>query len=425
MDASEIAKAFAEIDSRRAKEAENELGKDVSQLVENEYFLLTHKVKIELKREFDSLHKGHGGQVCTAVSEYVANLRAKMMYDADTKADLPSVIDFDKCYKKLLEASSRKALLSGIQQILERVNAMVSELGKQDFTSAYKYYSRAFVESLKELQKIHVIAAGENDATLDSVKLRIDRSVIDGNDASEKALVELDEAIDSEFADFSNPDALLKEAAEDIDSRVNQFMFLAEKSHLKVEDIERRMATQVEGKALDCSWVRPFEHDVTILRSSDIEIERIAELADLVSESFDIYSQVVEDNGVFGAFSNGEHPLLFVNGKLARAKNLVMPESIKLDGGDNLDLANSEMRKRLQRRYMGILDGDFTYFVDTFWFGFTKLAQFVSEASGVDTGVVKKYLDDIEDRLLDEAHELGYKMDDGQVEAYIDEVENL
>lgn len=105
-----------------------------------------------------------------------------------------------------------------------------------------------------------------------------------------------------------------------------------------------------------------------------------------------------------------------------------MPEAFIPEDGENddsLEMAIELMTERGKRRYFGPLDDDFTYFIDLFWYGYAKLAEFMSEATYVDRRELQQYFSDIRDILQPRAYQLGYQMDQDQFEDFNNQIKKL
>ena len=424
IDAEEIIKAFEAIDGRRREEAQEDARKGLDEAIENTYALEAQKVKDSLKCDFKMQCDSMGTRLGKSVLAYVNEQRTAYLDRVEKKLDAPTNVEYDMCYRRLRDAQSREALIKGIAQVLERTRKVIEDWQPRDYSALYRSQSIDCVKGLQRLGTITVCEPeqDEDDPAQDAKSMK-ERE----NDEVQASYEEqIDSVFDEVFGDLSDPDPNFKKHIEEVTPRVEALMKAGVEAEERLTELKHKAAESVVGSTIDCAGIDIFEGTVT--SSATIPKEQLSKLLDLIEDSFALYEQVVKDNGIFGAFPAGKKSMLFSHGTKRRASNIVMPEAFIPEDGENddsLEMTIELMTEMGKRRYFGPLDDDFTYFIDLFWYGYAKLAEFMSEATYVDRRELQQYFSDIRDILQPRAYQLGYQMDQQQFEAFNNQIKKL
>ena len=424
IDAEEIIKAFEAIDGRRREEAQEDARKGLDEAIENTYALEAQKVKDSLKCDFKMQCDSMGTRLGKSVLTYVNEQRDAYLNRVEKKLDAPMGVEYDTCYRRLRDAQSREALIKGIAQVLERTRKVIEDWQPRDYSALYRSQSIDCVKGLQRLGAITVCEPeqDEDDPAQDAKSMK-ERE----NDEVQASYEEqIDSVFDEVFDDLSEPDPNFKKHIEEVTPRVEALMKAGVEAEERLTELKHKAAESVVGSTIDCAGIDIFEGTVT--SSATIPKEQLSKLLDLIEDSFALYEQVVKDNGIFGAFPAGKKSMLFSHGTKRRASNIVMPEAFIPEDGENddsLEMTIELMTEMGKRRYFGPLDDDFTYFIDLFWYGYAKLAEFMSEATYVDRRELQQYFSDIRDILQPRAYQLGYQMDQQQFEAFNNQIKKL
>lgn len=424
IDAEEIIKAFEAIDGRRRKEAQEDAHKGLDEAIEDTYALEAQKIKDSLKCDFKMQCDAMGTRLGKSVLAYVNEQRDVYLDRVEKKLDAPMGVEYDTCYRRLRDAQSREALIKGIAQVLERTRKVIEDWQPRDFSALYRSESIDCVKGLLRLGTITVCEPeqDEDDPAQDAKSMK-ERE----NDEVQASYEEqIDSVFDEVFGDLSDPDPSFKKHIEEVTPRVEALMKAGVEAEERLIDLKRKAAESVAGNTIDCSGIDLFEG--TVASSTTIPKEQLFKLLDLIESAFALYEQVVKDNGIFGAFPAGKKSMLFRHGSKRRAADIIMPEAFIPEDGENddsLEMAIELMTEMGKRRYFGPLDDDFTYFIDLFWYGYAKLAEFMSEATYVDRRELQQYFSDIRDILQPRAYQLGYQMDQQQFEAFNNQIKKL
>ena len=424
IDAEEIIKAFEAIDGRRRKEAQEDARKGLDEAIEDTYALEAQKIKDGLKCDFKMQCDAMGTRLGKSVLAYVNEQRDVYLDRVEKKLDAPMGVEYDTCYRRLRDAQSREALIKGIAQVLERTRKVIEDWQPRDFSALYRSESIDCVKGLLRLGTITVCEPeqDEDDPAQDAKSMK-ERE----NDEVQASYEEqIDSVFDEVFGDLSDPDPNFKKHIEEVTPRVEALMKAGVEAEERLTELKHKAAESVVGSTIDCSGIDIFEG--TVASSATIPKEQLSKLLDLIEDSFALYEQVVKDNGIFGAFPAGKKSMLFSHGTKRRASNIVMPEAFIPEDGENddsLEMTIELMTEMGKRRYFGPLDDDFTYFIDLFWYGYAKLAEFMSEATYVDRRELQQYFSDIRDILQPRAYQLGYQMDQDQFEDFNNQIKKL
>lgn len=424
IDAEEIIKAFEAIDGRRRKETQEDARKGLDEAIEDTYALEAQKIKDSLKCDFKMQCDAMGTRLGKSVLAYVNEQRDVYLDRVEKKLDAPMGVEYDTCYRRLRDAQSREALIKGITQVLERTRKVIEDWRPRDFSALYRSESIDCVKGLLRLGTIMVCEPeqDEDDSAQDAKSMK-ERE----NDEVQASYEEqIDSVFDEVFGDLSDPDPNFKKHIEEVTPRVEALMKAGVEAEERLIDLKRKVAESVAGNTIDCSGIDLFEG--TVASSTTIPKEQLFKLLDLIESAFALYEQVVKDNGIFGAFPAGKKSMLFRHGSKRRAADIIMPEAFIPEDGENddsLEMAIELMTEMGKRRYFGPLDDDFTYFIDLFWYGYAKLAEFMSEATYVDRRELQQYFSDIRDILQPRAYQLGYQMDQDQFEDFNNQIKKL
>lgn len=424
IDAEEIIKAFEAIDGRRREEAQEDARKGLDEAIENTYALEAQKIKDSLKCDFKMQCDAMGARLGKSVLAYVDDQRTAYLDRVEKKLDAPTNVEYDTCYRRLRDAQSREALIKGIAQVLERTRKVIEDWQPRDYSTLYRSESIDCVKGLLRLGTITVCEPeqDEDDPAQDAKSMKEHE-----NDEVQASYEEqIDSVFDEVFGDLSDPDPNFKKHIEEVTPRVEALMKAGVEAEERLIDLKRKAAESVAGNTIDCSGIDLFEG--TVASSTTIPKEQLFKLLDLIESAFALYEQVVKDNGIFGAFPAGKKSMLFRHGSKRRATDIIMPEAFIPEDGENddsLEMVIELMTEMGKRRYFGPLDDDFTYFIDLFWYGYAKLAEFMSEATYVDRRELQQYFSDIRDILQPRAYQLGYQMDQDQFEDFNNQIKKL
>lgn len=190
-----------------------------------------------------------------------------------------------------------------------------------------------------------------------------------------------------------------------------------------------------------------------VVSAGHYDAAEVLELARLIRSSFATYRKVVEDNGVFAAFSEGSdygrckgysfgfagwddysceefdfRVAAYMGTRPGASGGQGIPSTVEEDdceGGDTPARAIERMREFNRRRYYGMLDDDYAVHVDAFWYGFRKLMEFANDLVEVDDDQLCAWRSDLRDALVASAREFAVHMDDEQTDAFIGDVSAL
>lgn len=425
-DAEELVRAFEIIDKKRREAAEEEQRKELRVQMENLYATEAHEIQTELKRRFLAERARSGQKVSNAVGRYEKEQRREFLEAADKSATVPVVIDYDACYFKLHNVKTREALIKGIGQVLAKTREVLNDYEQRNLSPVYESASLGYAKALHLLEDVVVSAPEEDEEKKRAKQEKESTEHVKVEELKANYTATIDDTLDSIYLELSNPDPAYFEKLHEVEARVKALFEATEKATEKLEAVKLDGAEKVAGQRIDCKGIEPFRGSVEM--TCELPKELLLRLLDLVEATASTYDQVIRDNGLFSAFPAGRAAWKYVDGKKRKAQRVIIPEAFLQEDGDNddsLEMTIELIAEMSKRTYYGMLDDDFTYFIDLFWYGFAKLAEFMSQGVHVDMSALDGYFGNVCSKLKERAYALGYQMDNDQIKDFKMQVKKL
>ena len=427
--AEEIAQAFSVIDAKRNEDQKAKEDQGFVDGVEANYASVVESERSKAKKRFERTVNSNANHIAQTVIQYYEAAYAKMLCVIEEDEGFPLKLDFER-YFTVLQAIERSAtFLSALKQILVREHDAIERLYSADPTIAYQKGSALLVEDLKKLDSIRVIkpiTIAENALSAES-KVLIDSLKGSLKDEENRLKEGFDAILDEALGDLAHPDELFQSAIKEVDQRIEAINDGVNAATEKMETLLQQRARLIAGKTLSLEGLQEFKGSISLVGGVDLDI--LKALAHELDISFDTYSQIIRDQGLFAAFPNGVSCLGYfaISSDFRNREDcLEVPEEIDQEpGGDSLQTAVLRMREFNKAKYQGILDDGYHDHVVAFWYGFAKLAEFLEEASRLDDADVVAYRKYLEETLSSQAKKLGMFMDDEQIEGFDKAVEVL
>lgn len=401
----------------------------------------------ELKRSWAADRKGAAAMVEHAIRQYSQAALSCVRNSLEQDARMPLAINHLERYSAMKAMQDRKQLLMRLRQTLDLARDAIDRAGSIEVQAGFDNAAAAFRSSLEQVSSISICDIGEMDEEEFPVQdwADGDGSVLDG-------LIKETEVLLPELPDSlceSSDGALDDEEA--LDRYRKQLDAAAAAAKVKHREVLRRLALTAVGKRIETQGLSEFQEVVTYSLIQDTASLR--KLYVEVDKSFATYEAVVRDNGLFSAFSEGssfgrcEGRLGWVlgwddwslepyghdederyEGTVARKPVLsAIPTAIEDidDEGDALSTVVERMCEFNRKRYFGILDDDFKQHVDSFWYGFSKLMNFVNGMVEVDARPFQRYCSCLADELITRSRSISILMDDVQSSDYCEQLRKL
>lgn len=418
--------------------------RDAEEAFERELAEMRAKALVKLKRRWRSEREAAAALVQRRVREYARAVSSSLKTSLSEDPRMPVTINYLERYSALKAIQDRGLLLARIEQTLGLARAAVARAGQLDPQGAVDEAAGKYREDLAKLARIRVAPDEDaEDEGVDAPALSEDR---------EGFLASLTEDADSAFSDdgFASGVVAAGEASrEERRARFEKDVQVASARATSLHD--RRLARNARsavGASVELGDLERFAGAVEV--SMRFDAGEVAELADLVDASFKTFSRVVKDNGLFAAFLEGspfgrcvgfaswasgwddwdameyryddsEYGGDPIGREYVRSRIPTAIEDVEEDG-DSLRTSIDRMRGFNARRYFGMLDDDFKQHVDAFWYGFGKLMEAANGLFDVDMRSYLRYRDRATDVAATRCGDLALLMDDGQLEAYCDEL---
>ena len=401
----------------------------------------------DLKRSWTEDRKGAAAVVEHAIRRYSLAALSCVKNSLEHDARMPLTINHLERYSAMKALQDRKQLLMRLRQTLDLAREAIDRAGFIEVQAGFDDAAVAFRNSLEQLSSVPVRDVEESDENEIAVENWSDKdsSVLDG-------LIRETDALLPGLPDLlcGSSDGVLddEEALDRYRKQLDEAVSTAEVKH---REVLRRLASAAVGKRIETQGLSEFQEVVTCSLVQDTAALR--ELYAEVDKSFATYEAVVRDNGLFSAFSEGssfgrcERRLGWMLGwddwsmesygydegerygkADAREPALFsIPTAIEDvdDDGDELSTVVERMREFNRKRYFGMLDDDFKQHVDAFWYGFSKLMDFVNGMVEVDARPFGRYCSRLTDELVARSRGFSVLMDDEQLSDYCEQLRKL
>lgn len=400
----------------------------------------------DLKRRWRSEREAAAALVQRRVQEYAHAVSGALKESLSRDQRMPVAINHLERYAAMKAIQDRSQLLARIEQTLELARDATARAGQVDPQAAVGEAADGFRSELAKVSQIRVAAVEENEGEDEA------GGVPALSEGREELFASLAGDVDSAFSDdgFSLGIDVARTASQE--ERREQFNkeLRAAVERAGASHAQRlvRNARSAAGSSVDLGDLESF--DGTVSATARFDAGQVAELADLVGASFRTFSQVVKDNGVFAAFSEGsafgrcvgyaswasgwnewdameyryddsEYGGDPIGPEYVRSRIPTAIEDVDEDG-DSLQTAIDRMRGFNARRYFGLLDDGFKQHVDAFWYGFGKLMEFANGMLDVDLDGYRRYCARLSDAAAVRCGDLAVMMNSAQLVAYCDEL---
>lgn len=370
-----------------------------------------------------------------AVADYCDALRNRTFKELKKDSRMPQTVNYLERYNALTTMQDRNEVLRLIGATLDKADRIVADAPQVDVAAAVADAARAYAQGLAGLNGIQIKAA--EDADDEGAAVFADAGAIaDFSDASDLAALEaafmrgmgdIPAAELSCLADVQAAEARLQDLG-------NQIGAATKAAAEEVGSLRHQRARGVAGWVYDVGELPGFSAKVSCGCVEDPA--QVVELAAEVRRSFATYKQVVQDNGLFGAFSNeGSYgackPSLnpwwwgfWDDDEDERDEYSDIATSVEEDeGGDDLPTSIRRMKEFNKQRYWGLLDDDFQRHVDAFWYGFKKLMEHVNGLFKLDVEPFDLYCSALAEQAQERAASLGARMNGEQLDAFCKDVQ--
>ena len=386
------------------------------------------------------------------VRDYCASLRQCVTLAAERGDSLPKELNYLERYNALHKTEDRKVLLSRLDGTISAAESIVEKVPCYNPPKFFADCAHRFRESVlliggvkageaasgKETQEANQRADALADALSAGNKAALDNY----SNAMGSLLSQVDKLFDEQFA--GNPLSCAPSQEDDYAEFDELEHFLDKVTASANEQLSASCAASakaVTGMSVLLSDLPEFEGEVTCELQYDPG--EIMEVAKEVRKAFAKYQRVIMDNGVYAAFSDGsdfgkcqDRFAWFLNSWWYggdchddyRNDGSGIASTIEEDdaeGGDSPARCLEKLRKANAKRYMGILDDDFSFHVDAFWYGFRNLMEFATGLLKVDVGEFQAYVCALEEAAEVRTKAIAVLMDDKQAKDFAKQVVEL
>ncbi len=335
---------------------------------------------------------------------------------------MPRTINYLERYQAFLRMQDRSVMLKRLEQTIDLASTILDNVPKLDPDAACREAACALRQDLQVTAEVEVVPE------LDGLDLEELGAEQPGFKGAKPVIRSLDSVLRATYSENAG------EFSQKTEQEVSQeeFEALCDRLYSKLDNayyaFVEEQAAQVVGKHMDPQELPTYAGTVSFEMRYDVGEVRL--LLEQVQKSFATFKQVVMDNGLFAAFVKesaygqcsgyrygwtsdfGDEVVCEYFG--AKPRNIVtraLPSAVEEDdGGDTVLRAVGRMREFNAKPYFGMLDDDFIYHVEAFWYGFRKLMEFVNDLVDVSLGDYNDYLMLLLETLRDQAKRLGAQM---------------
>ncbi len=388
--------------------------------------------------------RANRNRVVWAVANYCSQERKDVLDSLKNDKRMPRSINYLERYNALLGMDDRYEVLRRLDQTIAKAETILDEVDEIDVDAALSEAAAEFAGRVYRLNGITVVEAEDQ---VDDETGMPPKNPITKMAESDK---EFDQAIEDAFLDAFGA---ISEAEEqqavfvaDQDERVERFIAQLEEAVLAAEKVAKEAsyagAKSVAGNTLIIPECPAFDDSVVL--EAELDVDQVRELAVEVRKSFKTFKQVVQDNGLFAAFSSEGtfgacrgwrfgywwddflYDMSEFEGDIpGRDPARDIPSDVEEDeGGDTLEKSIERMREFNKSRYTGMLDDEFDEHVDAFWYGFKKLMENVNGLYRMNASAFNQYCNEVAEAAKQAAQDMGASsMDAHQVEEFCKEVD--
>ena len=395
----------------------------------------------EVVRSFERKRRSRISNVSNAIGGYCYEAQCAVLESLKNDPRMPRSVNYLERYGLLMRMQDRGEVLRRIESTLDLADRILDSVEAIDVKGALTEAAGAYAGRVMGLDGIRVCEPGglSDPDFIDDEPPTVDYADFDMEELIGEAFSEAWGA-QTALEDEKTRELMSARAREKVvDEQVDRAKKMATKA---AQAACRRRARSVAGSVLAIEQPADFSGSVGAKLVNDPAL--VCALAAEVRRSFATFTQVVQDNGLFAAFSNetsygacrgyrfnwwwsdlfyDECEDEYYGDAPGQQKYDDIPTAVKEDaGGDSLEKTVERMRVFNKQRYWGLLDDDFQEHVEAFWYGFKKLMENVNGLFEVDTRAFSKYCSRMSSQVKEGAADLAARMDDVQETAFIKEV---
>lgn len=381
--------------------------------------------------------------VVDSVSRYCDEARNRALESLVRDSRMPRIINYLERYSVLVGIQDRQTVLKRLLDTIDLADEILESVNDIDVESAMRTAATSYVEGVLRLNGIQVCEA---DPVLTDFNMEANGLVgfSEAPGALDVSLV-IEEAFASVFGGATKPETQQIETIEAdkgcekaIEKQIDEAKAKAKAAAMCVC---RQNAMSMAGTVFAIDQPSLFEGPVIVKAAKDVK--QIRELSTEVRRSFETFTQVVQDNGLFAAFAGenaygackGFHSDWWWDDSFCdefegeipgRQMYDDIPTAIEEDkGGDTVEKSIERMRLFNKKKYWGMLDDDFQEHVEAFWYGFKKLMVNVNGLFEIDSRAFDLYCGSVREAAMAKAQTAGMLMDAYQAGRFCEEVSQL
>ena len=393
-----------------------------------------------LKSRFLSECKRHEEQAKNEVVRYGQKAKADIFQSLKDDPRMPRSVNYIERYNALMKTQDRKVFFDRLARTFDLADDIVAKADELHVKEALDDAAREMAQRMKRLDGIAIVSADDGNEASSPVAAR-------RNSPEESERTRIVEQLEAAFEGALGP-VEENDSARDFSQEASEWAkrnkkALEEASSAAIDainEIRRKRAESIAGSAFSTPDLESFAAEVTCERVGDSE--KIRELSREVRKSFATFKEVVQDNGLFAAFSSegsygacrgysynawwdDDELYTEYTGDAQRSVREITLCVEEDEGGDAIERSIERMREANRRPYDGFLDDEYLPHIHAFWYGYVKLMEAANGMYSLDLAPFKRYCDSLIDKAGKTAGNLGECMSDRQLRVFSESVQKI
>lgn len=366
-----------------------------------------------------------------AVSRVFGAAKERVLRQLAKAPTMPAGVNYVDRYAAFLRMDDSRELVMRLEQTLDTADKVMARIARVDVDAALTDAAAGWARCVAPLTQVKVVKSSDalvadvagpvaSDAFRRLVNLRSREACV--------ATAVVERSFTGHAGEAGSTDAIQR-GREDLETTTEVEAAFADAMRA-VDERRRAMGREAAGSGLDSPDLDAIVTTATV--ESIYPPEELARLSAAVRASFAIYRRVVNDQGVFGAFSREDRDIRrgMPDGRdwalgCSSEEPVELPTMVEVEGKETIFEVIERIEVFNKRPYHGIFDDDFAEHVEAFWYAFGRLMIFVNTAVRVDAGRFLASLVAAQAPVMESAETLGSLMDFGQLEDFMGRLKRI
>ncbi|WP_251198424.1 hypothetical protein [Anaerotardibacter muris] len=419
------------------------------------------KALMEARTEAVSLVSNWVQNICSAraskliveVQQFYNEASDKMWESLERSPSMPRMINFEERYAAFGTIGDREKLLERIDQTLnaakdaiERAESLTQEQIQGALLEGVSEFHKE-IEPLTQIKVRGIPTEQDEQRMAQQLASYLIKKFKKSHDAKEKRFASIQNVIESTFISSLTGDEAkspLRDSevedfkrslhgAKDHEDQTDDYVSAAVSAADAACDALFEQSKAYAGKPLIKSDLPDFQGEISVSREYDPKA--VLAFYNEVRHSFETYKKCIMDNGVFSALPSTPRFGVTVSThwfwrfeemtNTQRKLDRIIPCTIEGADKDDLVQATERLHKLNEKPYLGLLESNIEPYVDAFWFGYKKLAEFTNGIIQIKASQLDSYLMKLKNKIYTDVSDLGYFLSDSQVDNLCKQIKKI